>query len=180
MLQPGVRKFFAALKRNNSALNTGIKLSPGRLLRRYINSATKNLVKQYELELDKIGNPIIPKELAEKMNLNKEKLLQNISENGSDAAFEFKTLLNFKYIMELSDEFRNAAAVMKLNQGMDTTWEENDQTLDKISKLVTINDKGIQTSKMDFYSAMLYKHPIFSTYIRIFGQINTLAPIVFL
>ena len=180
MMQPGIRRFFTALKRNNSALNTGAKLPAWLLLDNFINTATKNLIKQYNLAVDTEGGVVFTKELIEKMEMNEEKLLQNISENGSDAAFEFRTLLDFKYVMELADEFRNAASVMKLNQGMDTTWEENDQTQEKINKLVVVNSQGIQTSKMDFYTPMVYDHPIFGTYIKIFEQVNKLAPKVFL
>lgn len=180
MMQPGIRRFFTALKRNNSALNTGAKLPAWLLLDNFINTATKNLMKQYNLAVDTEGGVVFTKELIEKMEMNEEKLLQNISENGSDAAFEFRTLLDFKYVMELADEFRNAASVMKLNQGMDTTWEENDQTQEKINKLVVVNSQGIQTSKMDFYTPMVYDHPIFGTYIKIFEQVNKLAPKVFL
>lgn len=173
MLQPSVRKFFAAVRRSNSALNTGIKLSPKRILNGYLNAATKRLIKQYNLPIGEDGTPVYTPEVAEKLNLNEEKLIENISDNGTDSAYEFATLLNLQYIMELSDEFRNAASVMKLNQGMDTTWEDNDKTIDNI------NDLSGERKKMDFYTAFK-SHPIFNTYLNIFEQVNQLAPKLFI
>ena len=178
MLQPSVRTFFAEVRRNKGVFGDS-SISSNFLLKKYIKGYAARLVKQYNLAKDTTGNIVFTPEVVEKMKLNEEKLIQNISENGTDSAFEYRALANLQYIMDLSGEFRNAAAVMKLNQGMDTTWEENDDTQEKIDKLVVTTPSGEQLSIMDFETPMRM-HPIFGTYLKIFEQLNRLAPKVFL
>ena len=178
MLQPSVRSFFTEVRRNKGIFGES-SISSNTLLKRYISTYSKKLIKQYNLSLNTEGDIVFTPEVLEKMKLDETKLLQNISENGTDSAYEYQVLLNLKYMMDLSGEFRNAAAVMKLNQGMDTTWEENDDTQEKIDKLVRLTASGEQISIMDFETPMR-NHPIFGTYLNIFDQINQLAPKIFL